>query len=162
MVMNDTGEQTEQKAVLNPFIPRLNMKTFSLFPVHVLCASSPDADLLQSSPGRHCRWQSAKGIPSCWGVWGHLSKSPFQSPLGGLAMLNPSVPQTVFTSDVSRKWYLILSSIYLSFLKVQMLMYWLVGSAVSLLCQSLLMPNFPTRQADRKDSQILSSFTWSL
>lgn len=37
MLRNDTGEQAGQKAVLNPFIPRLNIKSFSLFPADMLC-----------------------------------------------------------------------------------------------------------------------------
>lgn len=40
MVINDTGEQTGQKAVLNPLIPRLDIKSFVLFPPDVLCVLS--------------------------------------------------------------------------------------------------------------------------
>lgn len=40
MAINDTREQAGQKAVLNPFKWRLNIKSFSLFPADVLCVLS--------------------------------------------------------------------------------------------------------------------------
>lgn len=91
----------------------------------------------------------AEGIPSCWDMRDHLSKSTFLSPLGGLGILNTSFPQNIFTSE---EVILNIVENYLSFWKIQMLLYWLVCSAVSLLCQSLLTQNFPTRQTDWKES----------
>lgn len=91
----------------------------------------------------------AEGIPSCWDMRGHLSKSAFPSPLGGLGILNTSLPQNVFSSE---EVILNIVGRYLIFWKIQMLLYWLVGSAVSLLCQSLLTQNFLTRQTDWKEN----------
>lgn len=95
-------------------------------------------------PARECEATSVSPLSgACWMVWAYLI---------------PPFPKMSFLRRVEEVILNIIEH-HLSFLKIQMLLYWLVGSAVPLLCQSLLTPNFPTRQTDQKERQILSSFT---
>lgn len=82
--------------MLSLFIPRLNIKSFSVFSADVLCVLSMTSWLRALLAGIVDGIQQREFPPL--GAWtgSHLNKSPFWSPLGGLGTLHPFLPQMPF------------------------------------------------------------------
>lgn len=91
---------------------------------------------MEFSRGNSLLWGHGQGATSInllsgvlWVVWAHFT---------------PPFPKCLYFWLI-KEGILNITRYYLTFMKMQMLLYWLIGFAVSFLCQSLLTLNFPAR-----------------